>query len=71
MPRAVVVPGDHVVFQIENVTKNRSTTMPKPQAKPNPIRLQILGELVENKPRRLANNVSDENVNVLAKRWIR
>lgn len=43
--------------------------MPKPQAKANLIHQQILGHLVENKPKRLANNVSEFNCNRTAKRW--
>jgi len=39
--------------------------------KPNVLHQQILGSLLANKPRTLANNVSDENINRMAKRWIR
>lgn len=42
----------------------------KPQAKPNPIRQQILGDLVGNKDRGLAKNVSWQTIDVLAKRWL-
>lgn len=41
--------------------------MPK---KVNPIHQQILGSLLANKPRTLAGNVSDENVEIIARRWI-
>lgn len=43
--------------------------MPKPVGKANLIHQQILSELLDNKPKRLANNVSEENVNIMAKRW--
>lgn len=39
--------------------------------KANPVHQQILGALLANKPKSLANNVSDVTVNHAAKRWIR
>lgn len=41
----------------------------KPTAKPNPVRQQILGDLVANKPSGLAKNVSWQSIDVLARRW--
>ncbi|AEK07339.1 hypothetical protein PBI_MYXUS_68 [Mycobacterium phage Myxus] len=42
--------------------------MPK---KANPLHQQILGALVANRPvTKLARNVSDENIDRLAKRWL-
>lgn len=42
----------------------------KPTLKPNPVRLQILGDLLANKPGRLAGNVSAQSIDILAKRWL-
>ena len=47
----------------------RATASPKPQGKANLLHQQILGALVENKRGRLANNVSNENVERAARRW--
>lgn len=55
---------------IEDARSRRATAPPKPVAKPNQIRVQILGELVANKQGRLANNVSGHSVEILAKRWL-
>lgn len=41
----------------------------KPAAKANPIRSQILGFLVENREKSLANNVSWLSVDRAAKVW--
>jgi hypothetical protein len=43
---------------------------PKPSAKASGLHAQILASLLDNKPRQLANSVSEFNVNVAAKRWM-
>lgn len=50
-----------------------ASAAPLPSAMPrkvNPLHTQILGYLVANKPKGLAGNVSEENVDRMAKRWI-
>jgi hypothetical protein len=43
----------------------------KPTNKGNLIHQQILAALVANKPKSLANNVSDESANRAAARWLK
>lgn len=45
------------------------TASPKPVNKGNLLHQQILGELLANKPGRLAGNVSDLSIERAAKRW--
>jgi hypothetical protein len=45
-------------------------TTPKPGPRINALHAQILTSLLDNKPHQLSNNISEFNVNVLAKRWM-
>lgn len=52
--------------------RNNMTVTPNAMPrKANLIHQQILGGLLANKPKSLANNVSDASIDQAAKRWIR
>lgn len=60
-------PGPRVNYA---AIEDGSSASPKPSTRASLVHAQILSELLDNKQRRLAGNVSDENVDRAATRWI-